>query len=311
MRKFFAVSPTASGLSESRDFSFECEKAAEGIFSYESTQKISSTQEYARAQILPMSLWSIIAVDHLEIDAESKVLDTCCAPGMKLVYAGLRMKGVNSGKSITGVDISRERLNIAASLVKKYRVPGVRLIQGDSTSLESSPVREATLLEAQTVPSSACRCRMAQEGTSQSVQRVHYTSTGLRKFGHVHEERYNRILVDPECTQTSTVKYAEGARPREGKDYASEQKQILRRSIRMLEEGGIIVYSTCTFEPSENEAVISAVLQESPHMERVEIEEETLRRYGVSTQNRRSTDTYKLELGDSLFIAKLKYSKQS
>lgn len=41
----------------------------------------------------------------------------------------------------------------------------------------------------------------------------------------------------------------------------SLQKRILKRGIEMLAEGGKIVYSTCSFNPVEDEAVVAHILR--------------------------------------------------
>ena len=43
----------------------------------------------------------------------------------------------------------------------------------------------------------------------------------------------------------------------------STQTQILKRGLELLKVGGKIVYSTCSLNPIENEAVVHRVLKES------------------------------------------------
>jgi multisite-specific tRNA:(cytosine-C5)-methyltransferase len=38
------------------------------------------------------------------------------------------------------------------------------------------------------------------------------------------------------------------------------QLEILEKGFKMLKKGGRIVYSTCTFNPLENEAVVAAAI---------------------------------------------------
>ncbi|EIJ93342.1 uncharacterized protein NEPG_01684 [Nematocida parisii ERTm1] len=311
-KKCFVVNPRGRKTQNSNNytFSFDCDAVTDQIFSYPSDYRISYTEEYINRQILSMSLWSIIAVNLLEIERSSKVLDMCCAPGMKLVYSGLLLDSANYNNStktgsITGIDISRSRLSIAKSLVLKYKVPNVRLVLGDTSCFTSPPIIPASLDKVRN-KEGVCRCGGISETPP---EKAYYTSTNLRRIGHRHiPQKYDRILVDPECSQTSTVKYMQGDKP-PTKDYSRIQINILSHGISLLEENGILIYSTCTFEEEENENVIQQVLEKHPHIVRVPIEESTLAAYGVSTKNIRTERSEKLPFSDSLFIAKLKHSR--
>jgi 16S rRNA (cytosine967-C5)-methyltransferase len=49
-----------------------------------------------------------------------------------------------------------------------------------------------------------------------------------------------------------------------------EQLRILRATIPLLKTGGVLVYSTCSIEPEENEEVVTAIAREFPFLKYVE-----------------------------------------
>jgi NOL1/NOP2/sun family putative RNA methylase len=79
-------------------------------------------------------------------------------------------------------------------------------------------------------------------------------------------EGFDRVLVDAPCSCEGTVRknpdaLEDWSRSRvEG--IAGVQKGILKRAVEVTREGGTVVYSTCTFAPEENEAVLDSVLGE-------------------------------------------------
>ena len=79
---------------------------------------------------------------------------------------------------------------------------------------------------------------------------------------------FDRVLVDAPCSAEGTVREGRGrVRPRrEGYEtyVTALQEGLLRRAIELTRPGGTILYSTCTFAPEENEAVVDAVLADSP-----------------------------------------------
>jgi 16S rRNA (cytosine967-C5)-methyltransferase len=76
---------------------------------------------------------------------------------------------------------------------------------------------------------------------------------------------FNRILADVPCSGTGTlarnpeIKWR--LRVEDLSDLQSRQVAILKSALRQLAIGGRLVYSTCSLEPEENEAVIEAVLE--------------------------------------------------
>lgn len=91
--------------------------------------------------------------------------------------------------------------------------------------------------------------------------------TGYSGQNFPARSRFERVLVDAPCSGEGTWRGPE-ARPQTAepafRDYlARQQGALLRRGYEVLEPGGILVYSTCTYAPEENEGVLGPFLQET------------------------------------------------
>ena len=77
---------------------------------------------------------------------------------------------------------------------------------------------------------------------------------------------FDKILVDVPCTCEGTVRKSPELTldPTGGlsRKMSGGQKALLRKAIQLCKPGGRIVYSSCTYAPEENEAVIHALLRE-------------------------------------------------
>lgn len=76
------------------------------------------------------------------------------------------------------------------------------------------------------------------------------------------------VLVDVPCTGTGTFRRHPDARWRlKVSDFAvmgALQKQILRSAATVVKPGGLLVYSTCSLEPEENDMQVDAFLAANP-----------------------------------------------
>jgi 16S rRNA (cytosine967-C5)-methyltransferase len=75
--------------------------------------------------------------------------------------------------------------------------------------------------------------------------------------------RFDRILVDAPCSGTGTLGRNPEIKwrltPEDLDDLRARQSALLANARAALAPGGILVYSTCSLEPEENEAVTAAV----------------------------------------------------
>ena len=76
---------------------------------------------------------------------------------------------------------------------------------------------------------------------------------------------FDRALVDAPCSCEGTVRKNPDAAESWSLDHvkgiAGVQKGVLGRSIEVTRPGGTVVYSTCTFAPEENEAVLQHAIE--------------------------------------------------
>ncbi|MCQ2507928.1 MAG: RsmB/NOP family class I SAM-dependent RNA methyltransferase [Dorea sp.] len=84
-------------------------------------------------------------------------------------------------------------------------------------------------------------------------------------------EYFDKILIDAPCSGEGMFrkdKKMVKAWEEHGPEFFSNiQKSIISQAARMLKKGGMMLYSTCTFDASENERIIEKLLLEYPEFE--------------------------------------------
>jgi len=81
---------------------------------------------------------------------------------------------------------------------------------------------------------------------------------------------FDRILIDAPCSNTGVMRRRVDVKWRlRGTDFVRMQQrqiEIVRALVRLLKPNGLLVYSTCSLEPEENENVVRRLLSEMPVM---------------------------------------------
>ncbi|MCS7240233.1 MAG: RsmB/NOP family class I SAM-dependent RNA methyltransferase [Candidatus Bipolaricaulota bacterium] len=80
------------------------------------------------------------------------------------------------------------------------------------------------------------------------------------------EAKFDRVLVDAPCSGEGIARrfphLRRGAPLGTIRRLSILQKRLLTRALKLVRPGGIVVYSTCTLAPEENEAVVNHVLSQ-------------------------------------------------
>ncbi len=101
-----------------------------------------------------------------------------------------------------------------------------------------------------------------------------------RQFPRVAMPGFDRVLVDVPCTGTGTTRKNTDVwskwKPWAGRSMHRLQRDLLKRGAMLLRPGGLLVYSTCSIDPLENEAVVADALRTFPWLELVEISKEKI-----------------------------------
>lgn len=92
-----------------------------------------------------------------------------------------------------------------------------------------------------------------------------------KTMGYKHRSFFDRVLVDAPCSSLG-IGSKDWSVLRNWSQKTSERISKLQRSLlhsgyAALKPGGILLYSTCTFHPLENEAVVNSLLEKFPEAE--------------------------------------------
>ncbi|KAJ3823473.1 S-adenosyl-L-methionine-dependent methyltransferase [Lentinula raphanica] len=197
----------------------------------------------------------------LDVEPHHIVMDMCAAPGSKTAQL---LEALHAQDTLTSSSIPSGLLVANDSDYKR-----THLLIHQSARLPS-PAFMVTNLDASNYPSIRLP---AATGASKKEQLL-----------------FDRILCDVPCSGDGTLRKNIGIwkhwSPNDGNGLHGLQLRILQRAMKMLKADGRIVYSTCSINPVENEAVIAAALQSNPEFCLVDVSSnlpELQRRPGISS----------------------------
>ncbi|KAG6821132.1 hypothetical protein H0H93_006471 [Arthromyces matolae] len=200
----------------------------------------------------------------LEVEPHHMVMDMCAAPGSKTAQL---LEALHAQDSVTATSIPSGLLIANDSDQKR-----THLLIHQSARLPS-PAMMVTNLDASIYPSMKVAGPPGPSGEKRTRQLL-----------------FDRILCDVPCSGDGTIRKNmeiwKRWQPMDGNGLHSLQVRILQRAMKLLKPNGRIVYSTCSLNPVENEAVLATALKNNPDFSLVDVSDklpELKRRPGLKS----------------------------
>ena len=174
----------------------------------------------------------------LDVQPQHRVLDMCAAPGSKTFQLLERLHATEDGAEPTGIvvanDVNVQRCHLLIHQTKRVNSANLMVTQH----------------EAQSFPMVGRKWK-PEGGGPDDTKAV----------------RFDRVLCDVPCSGDGTIRKAPDIWRKwnvaSGNGLHRLQTRIAQRGARLLEVGGRLVYSTCSLNPIENEAVVAELLRTS------------------------------------------------
>ncbi|ARC47561.1 MULTISPECIES: RsmF rRNA methyltransferase first C-terminal domain-containing protein [Streptococcus] len=190
-------------------------------------------------------------------------------PGTKWGYYG-KVSG-KSSEHVTGLVYSQEP---AAQMVAQVAHPheGMRVLDlaaapgGKSTHLLSY-LNNTGLLVSNEINNK--RSKILVENIERfGARNVLVTNESAERLAKVFSSFFDLIVLDAPCSGEGMFRKQPDAMDYWSLDYPAQcaalQREILEDAVKMLANGGELVYSTCTWAPEENEEIVAWILNEFP-----------------------------------------------
>ncbi|RMG05914.1 MAG: RsmB/NOP family class I SAM-dependent RNA methyltransferase [Nitrospirae bacterium] len=196
----------------------------ENAWAFEGVEKPGATLEYFLGYYHLQGLSSMLPPHCMELAPGQVILDMCASPGSKTT----QMAALTENRSlIVANELKKRRLGILKYHIERLGVLSV-LITG---------------FQAQNFPQ-----RLLDRSPIQ----------------------FDRVLLDAPCTgegrfrlimREAEQELMQPYRPESTHRISGYQRQMILKGFDLLKDGGIMVYSTCTYSPEENELVIQHLIE--------------------------------------------------
>ncbi len=185
----------------------------------------------------------------LDVKANESFLDVCAAPGSKTtLISSLRSETSNHKSEISNSEREQsqpKRQNgFAANDLQNAAANPHLFVAGDFSFARARILRETI-----------------ERFASEPIAVVRYDAAKSLPFA---DSSFDCVLVDAPCSGTGTIRHNPEIRwhlqPADFEKLAAKQLRILTNAARLVKNGGRLLYSTCSLETEENEAVAETFL---------------------------------------------------
>ena len=190
-------------------------------------------QETALGNICRQEAVSMIPPILLDVQSHHRVLDMCAAPGSKTTQL-IEFLHTGCGDAepqgiVIANDDSHDRCYLLVHQTKRLRSPCCMVVNHDASQ---------------------------------------FPTLQVRRQGVTFPFQFDRILADVPCSGDGTLRKNPKIWEKWSVTIAAAlhplQQKIVRRGCELLRVGGRLVYSTCSLNPTENEAVVASLLRDYP-----------------------------------------------
>ncbi|XP_057467945.1 rRNA (cytosine-C(5))-methyltransferase NOP2C isoform X2 [Actinidia eriantha] len=245
--------------------------------------KLPSFHDVLEGEIFLQNLPSIIAAHALDPQQGERILDMCAAPGGKTTAIAILMKDKGEVVAVDRshnkvLDIQKLAAEMGLNCITTYKLDALKAVRrrSESSDVCISPSVAQVELDIDCTTRTNCSNEKVTETTcagevdlQKSIWRPrngpgrnNCMGGRVEKSDGFSPNSFDRVLLDAPCS-------ALGLRPRlfageetieSLRNHAKYQRRMFDQAVQLVRPGGVIVYSTCTINPGENEALVRYVL---------------------------------------------------
>ena len=239
---------------ELAEFRLESIPWVENGFFFPDTERPARHPLYAAGLYYLQEPSAMIPASRLPLEQGDRVLDLCAAPGGKATELASRLAVLDRQKK-------RRRGGPETDDTEKMDRDSGKVTMGSLIANDISSQRAKALLH-----------NLEMNGTDNYC----VLNETPERLAEVFPEYFDKIMLDAPCSGEGMFRKEEAAlrlwSPERVADFTGQQKKILACAFRMLAPGGMLMYSTCTFSPEENEQQIAEFLLVHPEMQMMGVE---------------------------------------